>query len=198
MSVVVVDVVLASSPTSLTILLILRAFFSARLSSDVRLWKCDVPFILLKSFLYLSWEGNAEWSVVKRGHNTSSFTTIQRLEGTHAKLFVSSVAMTVTVWWMKLFCSLFFLQLLHIWHWSLWTFKILERHSQIYKWWKNLMHLWCAAFCYESVSSVSVILVQSPTFACMLFCPAQQEDSVSFQHIQSARVQEFQEVLRSF
>lgn len=53
-------VVPAGSLTSLTILLILRAFFSARLSSDVRLWKCDVPFILLKSFLYFSCKENPE------------------------------------------------------------------------------------------------------------------------------------------
>lgn len=40
--------------TSLTILLIFLAFFSVKLSSVVRLWKCDVPFILFKSFLYFS------------------------------------------------------------------------------------------------------------------------------------------------
>lgn len=42
--------------TSLTSLLILRAFIKARLSSEVRLWKCDEPFILFKSFLYFSCE----------------------------------------------------------------------------------------------------------------------------------------------
>lgn len=43
--------------TSLTILLIFRAFFKVRLSSEVRLWKCEVPFILFKSFLYFSCKG---------------------------------------------------------------------------------------------------------------------------------------------
>lgn len=44
------------------------------------------------------------------------------------------------------------------------------------------MHLWCAVFCYESVSSVrvEVILVWSPTLACVLFCPAQQDDFCLF------------------
>lgn len=43
--------------TSLTSLLIFRAFFRVILSSDVRLWKCDVPFILFKSCLYFSCKG---------------------------------------------------------------------------------------------------------------------------------------------
>lgn len=51
--------------TSLTILLIFRAFFKVRLSSDVRLWKCEVPFILFKSFLYFSCKGILVWCLNK-------------------------------------------------------------------------------------------------------------------------------------
>lgn len=52
--------------TSLTILLIFRAFFKVRLSSDVRLWKCEVPFILFKSFLYFSCKRILVWHLNKR------------------------------------------------------------------------------------------------------------------------------------
>lgn len=81
-----VAVALASSPTSLTILLIFRAFFSARLSSEVRLWKCDVPFILLKSFLYLSCEGKSQSGGWRRGLTTPCHTQTDRQ--TNTELFV--------------------------------------------------------------------------------------------------------------